>query len=244
MAPDSRWCGHRFGRVAFQGSSKRGRGMARAEVASASRERIHQRGWYAIHRQSCVSTTADGRAGATRAVPALIIAFLLNHRRRRGGAGARSTARRSPKPPTTSTTSPTLSQSVLDRAGEHRKGDTSGATCWSARSRPAPRPSAAASFSATRWRQSPRPPLAGGPGRLALWSMCWERRSRSPSSAPARASSEIVLADAVRPSQRCGRWPSPVGSERFPIAERRAGALALRHHADRHAHGHHRFRGC
>ena len=37
-----------------------------------------------------------------------------------------------------------------------------------------------------------------------------------------------------------GRRPRPV--ERVPVAERRARALALRHHADRHADGHHRLR--
>ena len=37
-----------------------------------------------------------------------------------------------------------------------------------------------------------------------------------------------------------GLHPRPV--ERLPVAERRARALALRHHADRHAHRHHRLR--
>ena len=44
----------------------------------------------------------------------------------------------------------------------------------------------------------------------------------------------------LRDGADAGRRPRPV--ERLPVAERCARALALRHHADRHAHRHHRLR--
>src|SRR5437868_233917 len=75
MAPDSRRCGTPI--RARRGSSRRGRGMARAEVASASARADSIKGLAQSIANPAYRRLLTAEPALRRAVPALIIAFLL-----------------------------------------------------------------------------------------------------------------------------------------------------------------------
>jgi len=130
-----------------------------------------------------------------------------------------------------------LSQSVLTRRRTPKRATPRGRPAGARALDPAPRPSAAASFSATPMASSPRPPPRRPRSARAWFDVLGETQ-------PLTSSRQRG-----RPRDRARRRSQAFATVRtlavtrgqlsvFQLRKRRAGALALRHHADRHAHGH------
>ena len=212
--------------------------MARAEAASASARSDSIKGLAQSIANPAYRRLLTAEPALRRAVPALIIAFLLtigvgavvqvldHHRQAIADAAhdidnvADFVAER------------------FDRLAARKQGDTTRRDLLErALSTARHRASAAASCSATPTASSPRPRRPAGRSARALIDVLGETQPLTILGASAGVL-EITLADGSRASPRC----ATLGARRhgqltvYPAAQRRARGLALRHHAHRHAH--------